>query len=102
MTKKSKFVSKYFNKLTKKSKTVWYCKFCDLKYTVKNATKMKIHLIKACKNTPLQVKEELSDKKLPILTAETNIVQRGNFLRFCSVLRTLILWDYLNKTMKNV
>lgn len=88
MTKKSKFVSKYFNELTKKSKTVWYCKFCDLKYTVKNATKMKIHLIKACKNTPLQVKEELSDKKVPILTAETNIIQRGNF---CQDLRTLIL-----------
>jgi hypothetical protein len=44
---------------------------------------MKIHLIKACKNTPLQVKEELSDKKVPILTAETNVIQRGNF---CSVL----------------
>ncbi|XP_050065658.1 uncharacterized protein LOC126554641 [Aphis gossypii] len=37
---------------------------------------MKIHLIKACKNTPLQVKEELSDKKVPVLTAETNIIQR--------------------------
>lgn len=28
---------------------------------------MKIHIIKACKNIPLQVKEELSDKKVPIL-----------------------------------
>ena len=49
---------------------------------------MKIHLIKAYKNTPFQVKEELSDKKMPILTAETNIIQRGNL---CSVLRNLIL-----------
>lgn len=55
--------------------------------------KWKYFLIKACKNTPLQAKEELSEKKVPILTAETDIIQRGNF---CSVLRILILWDYLN------
>lgn len=80
MTKKSKFLSKYFNEVNKKSKTVWQCKFCNLSYTVKNATKMKIHLIKACKNAPLQVKEDLSDKKAPISSTETDIIQRGNFL----------------------
>jgi len=41
---------------------------------------MKMHLIKACKNAPLQVKNELSEKKLPILTAETRNIHTGNFL----------------------
>jgi hypothetical protein len=37
---------------------------------------MKIHLIKAYKNTPFQVKEELSDIMVPILTAKKHYSKR--------------------------
>lgn len=69
MSKKSNTVSKYFIEKNKNSKTTWQCKFCDLVYTVKNMTKMKIQ---ACKKTPLKIKEDLNE------------IQKGNFLKYFS------------------
>lgn len=57
---RSELITKYFKVLSDKKSHI--CKYCDLVYKHKNATKMKLHLLK-CRKCPEAIKKTVRDQQ---------------------------------------